>query len=224
MDAISNPDQENLAAACNASVDVHALLSKRSVALKDTRLLLAKAEEERAEFSRKLQLEIRDRKALAVKLTETQAYLEDVTEKYKHSESNRKYLSRTLQKSSVRESPVKASPVVRPAQPESPEVARLAARLADLSAELQIEKAKRQTLKSAVKAKVERFEETKAGLETALADARWARDAARTDLESLRELIRDQNLEISSLKETVSELEKFKVQAMREWMLHNIQN
>jgi len=238
---LGEPEDENVPSSANIEPEMYVTLNKRNAALKEARLMLSKAEEERAEYWRKLQLEIREKKTLAAKLLETQANLDDVTERLKASESNRKALSRTLQTSTVKDSPVKPSPVVTPVSIEPQlklEIASLTKALEEAQASLAVEREKRATLKAAVKGKVDRFEEARKSLEAEMIETRWTRDAALADCASLKDLavsweqqslalraqISSADLEISSLKETVTELENFKKQAMREWMLQNLKS
>ena len=229
LDHLGDQEQEN-AADCNID---HTLI-KRNAALRETRTMLAKAEEERSEYWRKLQVELREKKALAVKLFETQALLDDLTEQFKKSESNRKALSRTLQKTTIRDSPAKPSPKVMPspAKPAAPdqsielkaENATLSQALQQSHNDLEIEKEKTTSLKAAVKAKVDRFNQVKDELESSLSEARWSRDTALADSESLRQLVSKQESEILHLKQSIAELEEFKVIAMREWMNKTFSN
>ena len=229
LDHLGDNEQENMAD-CN----VDNTLIKRNFALRETRSMLAKAEEERSEYWRKLQVEIREKKALAVKLFETQASFDDVMEKFKQSESNRKALSRTLQKTSIRDSPAKPSPKILPSPAKlvppdqslelKAEIAQLTQALQNANQELETERQKRVALKAAVKCKVDRFNQAKEELESSLSETRWSRDTALADCESLRELVSKLESEIVTLKSSHAELEDFKVIAMKEWMNKSFTN
>ena len=250
-------------------------LARRNTTVKELRSTLAKTEEERDQYWKELQECTREKKAVVVRLQQTESNFEDLSSKYKQSESARKALSRSLSKAKgdVNESSVTFStpgtPIsrvqnVKPPLPPSPRVpssptsnvsgssivSHLRCKLTNLSTELEKsrislseleeklcdEQTKRKELKSAFRAKVDRFEIARMEFSSALINERMQKESAEARAaEALEISSRSESLAIDKNKENgelrsiieelevrVAELEEFKKKAMKEWMLQSM--
>jgi hypothetical protein len=130
-------------------------LNKRNLALKDIRTVLQKTEEERDENWRKLQLEIREKRALANKLKELSDALEASDQRLRQSESARKAMSKTLQKFSTEVQPPAPAATVGPTGDLEEAYTSALAEIAALTAKLGDERSKRRELRAALKQSVE---------------------------------------------------------------------
>ena len=177
-------------------------IAKRNNALKELRSMLSKTEEERDEYWKQLQLELREKRVTVEKLKDAEYQLDELKDRLNKSETARKSLSRTLSKfSAAGVSPITVHGPVVTVTAESTinylkqKVAELSIRLEDeqyrsteLEKNLAEEEEKRRNLKQAIKGKVERFEFAKSEMESALDAERNGRELVQQRAEELLEI------------------------------------
>lgn len=207
---------ENLSSHLNSLSET---LNKRNAALKEVRSTLQKTEEERDEYWRRLQLEIRDKRTLTAKVKDLSEALELSDQRLRQSETARKALAKTLQKQTLEKPETPKLPQEEVVPKSLDDAYKFAlAQIDSLTQKFQDERRKRLELKAAAKTKFSEFEDKISALTGEVEAARgWAEKCE--ELAQLREAERDEYfLESENFKRENSELIEFKKQALKQWM------